>query len=150
MAFSINYKELSAYVSSVTLMKNDFNKFLREFLLEMADRGIARVKPRTPVGTPESTGIPNYVGGTLRRNWELGDIKGEDRNISVEILNGMDYATDIEYGHRIMGGSEHNVEVGWYEGRFMLKISIDEIRKQMPIRYQNEFKKFCIEHGLAI
>ena len=150
MAFSINYKELSAYVSSVTLMKNDFNKFLREFLLEMADRVIARVKPRTPVGTPESTGIPNYVGGALRRNWELGDIKGEGRNISVEILNGTDYATDIEYGHRIMGGSEHNVEVGWYEGRFMLKISIDEIRKQMPIRYQNEFKKFCIEHGLAI
>lgn len=139
MAFSINYKELSAYISSVTLMKNDFNKFLREFLLEMADRVIARVKPRTPVDT-----------GALRRSWELGDIKGEGKNISVEILNEMDYATDIEYGHRIMGGSEHNVEVGWYEGRFMLKISIDEIRKQMPIRYQNEFKKFCIEHGLAI
>ena len=140
MAFSINYKELSAYISSVTLMKNDFNKFLREFLLEMADRVLARVKPRTPVGDT----------GELKRHWELGDIKGEGRNISVEILNGMEYATDIEYGHRIMGGPGHSIEVGWYEGRFMLKISIDEIRKQMPIRYQNEFKKFCMEHGLAI
>ena len=134
MAFSINYKELSAYISSVTLMKNDFNKFLREFLLEMADRIIARVKPRTPVDT-----------GELKRNWELGDIQGSGKNISVEILNGMDYATDIEYGHRIV---VHGSEVGWYEGRFMLKISMDEIRKQMPIRYQNEFKKFCIEHGI--
>ena len=138
MAFGINYKELSAYVSSITLMNNDFNKFLREFLLEMADRIIARVKrkDRTPVDT-----------GALRRSWELGDIQGSGRNISVEILNGMDYATDIEYGHRIV---VHGSEVGWYEGRFMLKISIDEVRKQMPLRYQNEFKKFCIEHGLAI
>lgn len=134
MAFSINYKELSAYVSSVTLMKNDFNKFLREFLLEMADRIIARVKPRTPVDT-----------GALRRSWELGDIKGEGGNISVEILNGMDYATDIEYGHRIV---VHGSEVGWYEGRFMLKISIDEIRKQMPSRYTEEFYAFCLEKGI--
>ena len=108
MAFSINYKELSAYVSSITLMKNDFNKFLREFLLEIADRIIARVKPRTPVDT-----------GTLRRSWELGDIQGSGKNISVEILNEMEYATDIEYGHRIV---VHGSEVGWYEGRFMLKI----------------------------
>ena len=136
MAFSINYKELSAYVSSVTLMKNDFNKFLREFLLEMAERVIARVKPRTPVDT-----------GALKRSWELGDIKGEGKNLTIEILNGMDYATDVEYGHRVV---RNGVEIGWAEGRFMLKISIDEIRKQMPIRYQNEFKKFCIEHGLAI
>ena len=137
MAFSINYKELSAYVSSVTLMKNDFNKFLREFLLEMADRVIARVKrkDRTPVDT-----------GALKRSWELGDVQGEGENISVEILNGMEYATYVEYGHRVV---RNGVEVGWCEGRFMLKISIDEIRKQMPLRYQKEFKQFCIEHGLV-
>ena len=136
MGISIDYKELSAYVSSITVMKKNFNKFLRKFLLEMAERILARVKPRTPVDT-----------GELKRHWELGEVRGEGKNISVEILNGMEYATDIEYGHRIVvNGSE----VGWYEGRFMLKISIDEIRKQMPARYQVEFKKFCKEHGLKI
>lgn len=135
MGFSVDYKELSAYVSSITLMKKDFNKFLRKFLLEMAKRILARVKPRTPVGT-----------GELKRSWELGEVHGEGKNISVEILNGMEYATEIEYGHRIVvGGSE----VGWYEGRFMLKISINEIREQIPLRYQREFKKFCIEHRLV-
>lgn len=135
MGFSINYKEFSAYVSSITVLKKDFNKFLKKFLLQMAERIISRVKPRTPVDT-----------GELKRHWELGDIHGEGENISVEILNAMEYATDIEYGHRIVvDGSE----VGWYEGRFMLKISIDEIRKQMPARYQVEFKKFCLEHRLV-
>lgn len=136
MGLSIDYKELSAYVSSITVMKKDFNKFLRKFLLQMADRILARVKPRTPVDT-----------GELKRHWELGEVQGEGKNISVEILNGMEYATDVEYGHRVV---RNGVEVGWAEGRFMLKISIDEIRKQMPARYQLEFKKFCKEHGLII
>lgn len=136
MAFTIDFSELKAYNRAVKYFADDFNSFLKKFLIEMADRIIARVKPRTPVDT-----------GALRRSWELGDIKGEGRNISVEILNGMDYATDIEYGHRIV---VHGSEVGWYEGRFMLKISMDEIRKQMPLRYQKEFKQFCIEHRLVI
>lgn len=135
MGFSIDYKELSAYLSSITVMKKDYNKFLRKFLLQMAERILARVKPRTPV-----------VSGDLKRGWDLGEIKGNGENISVEILNGMEYATDVEYGHRVV---RNGVEVGWAEGRFMLKISIDEIKKQMPARYQAEFKKFCKEHGLV-
>lgn len=135
MGLSIDSKELSAYLSSITVMKDDYNKFLRKFLLEMAERILARVKPRTPV-----------VSGDLKRGWDLGEIQGSGKNISIEILNGMEYATDVEYGHRIVvNGSE----VGWSEGRFMLKISMDEVRKQMPARYQAEFKKFCKEHGLV-
>lgn len=138
MGFSINYKELSSYLVSITSMQKEFNEFLKKFLLEMAERILARVKrkDRTPVDT-----------GELRRSWELGEVQGEGQNISVEILNGMEYATYVEYGHRIVvNGSE----VGWYEGRFMLKISIDEVRKQMPLRYEKEFKTFCMEHNLLI
>lgn len=134
MAFSIDFKELNAYASAVTVFKNDFNSFLKKFLIEMAERVIARTKPRTPVDT-----------GALRSAWQLGDIHGEGKNISVEILNGMEYATDVEYGHRVV---RNGVEIGWAEGRYMLKISIDEIKRQMPARYQSEFKKFCLEKGI--
>lgn len=136
MGFNLDFKELETLISSTTDLEGDFNQFLREFLLQMAERILAKVKPRTPVDT-----------GELKRSWELGEIQGEGKNISVEILNGMEYATEIEYGHRIVvNGSE----VGWYEGRFMLKISIDEIRLQMPIRYQIELMKFCKKHGLKV
>ena len=134
MGFTIDFKELNAYASAVTVFKNDFHSFLKKFLIEMAERVLARVKPRTPV-----------VSGDLKRGWELGKVQGEGQNISVEILNGMDYATDVEYGHRIV---RNGVEVGWYNGRFMLKISIDEIKRQMPARYQSEFKQFCLEKGI--
>lgn len=134
MGFSINLKELNAYCSSITIFQKDFNSFLKKFLIEMAERVLARVKPRTPV-----------ISGDLKRGWELGDIRGEGKYLSIEILNGMDYATDVEYGHRVV---RNGVEIGWAEGRYMLKISIDEIKRQMPARYQSEFKKFCLEKGI--
>ena len=140
MGFSVNYKELSAYLSSITVMKDEFHSFLKKFLIEMANRVIAKTKPRTPKET-----------GALRSAWELGEISGVGENIYIEIKNPMEYATDIEYGHRIMGhGSSVGIEFGWYEGRFMLKISIDEVRRQMPLRYQSRFKEFCKENGLIV
>lgn len=143
MGFSINYKELSSYLSSITVMKDDFNSFLKNLLLEMAEKVIVKTKRRTPVDT-----------GSLINAWQLGDIQGEGENISVEILNGMEYATDVEYGHRGVYVPSLGVTMWtdrkWTEGRFMLKISVDEIRKQIPLKYQNEFKKFCIQHRIEI
>lgn len=134
MGFSIDYRELEAYNKAVEYFADDFNSFLKEFLIEMAERVISRTKPRTPVDT-----------GALRNAWQLGEIEGSGKNVSVEILNPMEYATEIEYGHRIV---RNNMEIGWYEGRFMLKISIDEIRRQMPRRYDEQFHNFCLEKGI--
>lgn len=131
MGFTIDFSELKAYNRAVKYFADDFNSFLKKFLIEMAERVLARVKPRTPV-----------ISGNLKRGWELGDIRGEGKYLSIEILNGMDYATDVEYGHRVV---RNGVEIGWAEGRYMLKISIDEIKRQMPARYQSEFKQFCLE-----
>jgi len=148
MGFNFNYDELKDYLVAIGRTQEDFNKFLRKFIIEMAERVIAKTKLRTPVGTPESTGIPNYVGGTLRRNWQIGDIRGSGNNIEVEILNPTEYATEVEYGHRIMGGVGHTEEKGWKNGIFMLTISINEIKSKMPLRYRMEFKKFCEARGL--
>lgn len=136
MGFSFDISQLKGYNQAMIFFQKDFNQFLKNLLIEMAERVIAKTKPRTPVDT-----------GALRNAWQLGEIKGVGKDISVEILNPMEYATEIEYGHRIV---RNNMEVGWYEGRFMLKISIDEIRKQIPLRYKAEFKKFCIQHGIKI
>lgn len=122
--------------------------FLRGFIVNMAERVLAKTKKRTPVGTPESTGIPNYVGGTLRRNWQIGNVRKAGNNIEVEILNPTEYATEVEYGHRIMKGVGHTEEKGWKNGRFMLTISVNEIRNKMPIHFAEEWTQFCKKWGL--
>lgn len=153
--WGVDTREWKSFQEKLEKISQDSNDdslayFLRNFIVEMAERVIAKTKKpgRTPVGTPESTGIPNYVGGTLRRNWQLGKILVEGKKISVEILNPTEYATEVEYGHRIMGGAGHSIEVGWKEGRFMLTISVNEIRAQMPMRFAQQWKDFCKRWGL--
>lgn len=134
MGFKVDFSELEKLEKEMKITAQEFDDFLRDFLTEMALRVVAKTKPRTPVDT-----------GALRNGWDMGSIKGGGKEISIEIFNPMEYATEIEYGHRIVRGG---IEVGYYNGRFMLKTSIDEIDKEMPERYKNEFRKFCIMKGL--
>ena len=136
MGFKVDFSEVEKYIQSLKLTQNDFNKFLSSFLVEMADRVLEKTIPKTPVKT-----------GTLKRSWKLGELKGSGKEISIEIKNPMEYATEIEYGHVI---KRNNVEIGWYEGRFMLKSSIDEIKRQLPLRYEEKFARFCMERGLNV
>lgn len=162
MGFNLDMKELLEYSRNLAKGSDGFEDFLKSFLIEMANRIIAKTKPRTPVDTGalrSSWGIKtektkviestNDQGRKMLKTIRTGDIKYNGKEISLVLSNAMEYATDIEYGHRIMGGSEHNVEVGWYEGKFMLKTSIDEVRRQMPHRYIKEFNAWCERNGIA-
>lgn len=136
MGFKVDFSELEKLEKEMKITAQEFDNFLRNFLIQMVLRVIAKTKPRTPVDT-----------GALRAGWDIGELKGSGKEISVEIFNPMEYATDIEYGHRIVRGG---IEVGYYNGRFMLKTSIDEIDKEMPIRYQAQFRRFCARRGLDV
>lgn len=135
MGFKLDMKELLEYSKKLAKSSDNFEDFLKDFLIEMANRIIAKTKPRTPVDT-----------GALRNSWELGHFVFNKKDIGVEILNPMEYATEIEYGHRIV---RNGVEVGWYEGKFMLKTSIDEVKRQMPLRYKIKFENWCERNGIA-
>lgn len=143
MGFSIDFKNFDKFVKSMNTMERDFNNFLQKFLIQMANRVIAKTKSKQ--AGHEGEEFKAYDTGAMTNAWQLGNISGSGKNLEVEILNPMEYATDIEYGHRIVRG---NTEVGYYNGRFMLKTSIDEIKAQMPARYDEEFKKFCEKRGL--
>lgn len=140
MGFTIDFSEFEMLRKQYKAMENDFEGFLKGFLVEMAERILAQTKPKTP-----------YDTGALRNAWELGSVTGSGTEIAVEILNPMEYATDIEYGHRIVAGTgENKHEVGWYNGHFMLKTSIENIQRQMPLRYERQFKDFCRSHGISV
>ena len=58
-----------------------------------------KAQKSAPVGTPQSTGIPGYVGGTLKRSIGL-DIT--DGGMTAEVEPAADYAAYVEYGTRFM------------------------------------------------
>lgn len=115
----------------------------------LAARLLALVIPLTPVGNYNTYRISEKgrkvlvkksakQGGTLRRGW-TGKI---DRNSSkdyansltvtkkggnymVEIINPVEYASYVEYGHRSKNG-------GWVPGKFMLTISEAKLKSASP------------------
>lgn len=91
-------------------------RFIEDFLLEMAFRAERKIKKRTPVDT-----------GELRRNWKVGNVERRGNSYVVEIYNNTHYVVFVEYGHR----TGKNL-TKWVEGRFMATISMQEIERELP------------------
>ena len=99
-----------------------------------------------------------YQGGTLRRGWTGGKkVKAEDyaqelkvhhigNNYVIEIVNPVEYASYVEYGHRQTPGRYvpalgKQLVQGWVKGKFMLTVSEEEIQRDAPRVLENKLKK---------
>lgn len=54
----------------------------------------------------------------------------------------MEYSSYVEFGHSTPSG-------GWVDGYFMLTISISEVERALPSRFNKEFKQFLKERGVG-
>ena len=98
-------------------------------------------------------------GGTLKRGWTAtksvgseglnkGGVKAYADSITVHhfgdiyvvnITNPVEYASYVEYGHRLRNGK-------YYPGKFMLTISEQELRRVTPAILESKIKKFLEEN----
>lgn len=92
----------------------------------IAQLAIRKVKKMTPVDT-----------GDLRNNWKFQVVKKGNDYIIV-IHNRLEYASFVEKGHRIVIAGK---TVGWVEGRFMLKLTEEEMIRIAPRMWQREVEK---------
>jgi hypothetical protein len=124
-------------------------EFFEAAAKELAARLLAKVIKRTPVGKyPASTG---KNGGTLRRGWTGGkrsagaafaadlQIKKIGDTYEIEIINPVEYASYVEFGHRTRNHS------GWVPGRFMMTISEQEIDIAAPKILERKLTKYLGE-----
>lgn len=120
--------------------------FVESCAKELAARLLRLVVKRTPVGQyPASS---DKKGGTLRRGWtgqKNGSAKGYADSLTVnhfgdtyviEIVNPVEYASYVEYGHRTANHS------GWVKGQFMMTISEQELQRIAPKVLENKIKKY--------
>lgn len=131
------------------LQKENTDAFVEACAKELAARLLAKVVKRTPVGQyPKGSG---KKGGTLRRGWtgeQRASAKGYaeslkvehiGENFVIEIINPVEYASYVEYGHRTR---DHK---GWVQGRFMLTISEQEVQAITPNVLASKIEKFLGE-----
>lgn len=114
----------------------DMEDFCRECCKALAARLLALVIPATPVG--KYSKAAGKKGGTLRRGWGVDTaskakayvasfpIKKVGSNFEIEIINPVEYASYVEFGHRTRDGA------GWVEGRYMLTTSEETLRTAAP------------------
>lgn len=138
---TVDFSQFIEYCNKYSEMTNEFETWLENWIYEMAERVIARTKPRTPVRT-----------GQLRDAWTIGEIRRSENGIEVDILNSKKYASYVELGHAgvyipDLGVTMHT-KTKFTPGKFMLKISMNEIQEQMPKRFDRDFKAFLKEKGL--
>lgn len=117
------------------LSESEMDALCRTCAKELAGRLLALVIPATPVGKyPKSSG---KKGGTLRRGWGAKNgsagkeyaqsltVTKTGNDYMVEIINPIEYASYVEFGHRTVNG-------GWVEGRYMLTVSEEKLKKIAP------------------
>lgn len=141
-----DYKQLQQLRKNLTRLQSmDLDKFCRDASKELAARLLSLVIPRTPVGQyPNASG---KKGGTLRRGWTAkthdeaaggGGKKGATayakalpvtktgNTYTVEVINPVEYASYVEFGHRTPGGN------GWVPGKYFLTLSESDLERVAP------------------
>lgn len=144
---NVDFRDLENFRKKLeeNLGGNQVDLFIEACAKELAARLLAKVIKRTPVGQyPKSSG---KKGGTLRRGWTNGKSQAAHAYayslkvhhfgdaFVIEIINPVEYASYVEFGHRTRGGE------GWVEGKFMLTISEQEVESDAPKVLENKLKK---------
>ncbi len=129
----VNDSDLKKLKSKLQKQNKTTDDFLQSCTKELAARLLRMVKNKTPVGQYKDIG---KVGGTLRRGWTTGTITKEGSSYRIEIVNPVEYATYVEYGHRTANHS------GWIPGQFFMTISEQELEKIAPKVLENKIKKY--------
>ena len=155
-----DFKELKALQQRIEkLSKVDFDRFYTEAAKDIASRLLTKVKKRTPV-----------IYGTLRDAWAVLPIERQGDQYVITVINGLQYASYVEYGHRqqpgrfIYGYWEGNrfihvpkkeakargiggmtLSKSWVEGRFMLTISVQELERMAPALLEKKLIKFLYD-----
>lgn len=116
---------------------------------ELTSRLYAMTKKRTPVGDYEDTydleddGVNKFLvmsakqGGTLRRGWVVRGPYYFGNDYVCELINPVEYAPYVEYGHRQTPGRyvpaiDRKLTASWVKGYFMLTKSFQDLKKIAP------------------
>lgn len=138
----------------------DPDKFVEACAKELAARLLRMVVKGTPVGDYSGDSytcasgeqhkghkVSGKTGGTLRRGWtgsKRSSAQGYADSLTIhhfgdtyviEIVNPVEYASYVEYGHRTINN-------GWVPGRLMMTTSEQELERIAPKVLERKIKKY--------
>lgn len=133
-----DYSEVLEFNRRIERATEIVDDLFKEALGQMALDFLRKVKDRTPQRT-----------GLLKDRWKIGAIVKKGDDYMIEVFDDTKYASFVEDGHRQKVG-RYVPAIGkrlvkpWVEGRFMMKLTADEIEQEMP-RYMERLEKKLAE-----
>lgn len=157
---SFNIRGLTELQREMEKLQNP-DAFVEACAKELAARLLRLVVKRTPVGdysgqsytcetgfSHKGKKVRGKTGGKLRLGWTGGQqasareyadslpVNQSGDAYIVEIVNPVEYASYVEYGHRT---ANHK---GWVKGHFMMKISEQELQNMAPQILERKIRKY--------
>ena len=128
-----NFEELAAFQQNLEQLADNMSTIMDTCAKDLAQRLIRKAKLRTPVGIYSG----GKKGGTLRRGWSTQNVRIFHSGTAcvAEIINPVEYASYVEYGHRTAN------HAGWVPGKFMMTLSEREIQRDAPGILEQRIKK---------
>ncbi len=82
--------------------------------------------------------------GNYKRNWFAERIEPQKDIYGIILENGSDYASHLEYGHKIIGG-------GRFKGRFVGKQALNDTEGSVLLKLREEIDILMLQkkHGLS-
>lgn len=127
-------RELQELSEALKRQQSAWDSFCEDTVKELAEKLLAKVVKRTPVGKAPKLNGPKtvkvkaesgkgrarsfltaegawyarywggYKGGTLRRGWTIGNVAKVGNVYKIEVINNTIYASYVEFGHRQQPG----------------------------------------------
>lgn len=107
----VNIKGLENFQKQLEKLQNP-DQFVEACAKELAQRLYRELIQNTP-----------YITHKLQRGWTIGCVQKCNGGYMVEIVNPVEYASYVEYGHRT---ADHQ---GWVPGLFFVKKALGNVEK---------------------
>lgn len=126
---SVDYSQLVEFRDKFQIATNEFESFLKKFLLRQALDVLRKTKgDNHPI-----------ITSRLINGWTLSDVVKQADKLVVTISNSVEYASFVEYGHMSRGDKK------WVDGQFLCTVPLIEINKKMPQRFASSFNIWLAE-----
>lgn len=139
MGVKVDVSQLKDFSKKLGLLASDqAETFFKLAVNDLVGRLLSLVIPRTP-----------SKSGALRRGWTANglSITHEGNSYTVEIVNPVEYASYVEFGHRQTPGRYvpaigKRLVKSWVNGQFFLTISEQELENLAPGALQALLDRF--------
>lgn len=122
-----------------------FRKELSAMLEDITEIDIKVLNRAVNEGVKVAKQNTNVVSSFMRKAWRSAPaVKSKGGGATKSMVNGMDYSSYVNYGHRIVNSAGETI--GWVDGQFMLEKAIGYVDRALVKEFKKEVEMVNRKH----